>query len=167
MSGAPAPLVAVLLGTDHHRFDRLVGWAADLHRSGAFRVHVQHGATPLPPGIPGTRMLGPDRLAELLERADAVVTHGGPGTIMDARSHGHTPIVVARDPSRGEHVDDHQQRFARFVARSGTVVTAHDAGELRARLELAVLLGHPHPAERAPSPTLARFEALVEGLVHR
>ncbi|WP_215812736.1 glycosyltransferase [Pimelobacter sp. 30-1] len=162
-----APLVAVLVGTDHHRFDRLVAWAADLQYQGAFRVHVQHGATPLPPAITGSTMLGPDALAELLDRADAVVTHAGPGMIMDAREHGHTPIVVPRDPALGEHVDDHQQRFARFLARSGTIVTAYDATELRARLDLAVLLGHPLPAHRAASPTLARFEALVEDLVHR
>jgi UDP-N-acetylglucosamine transferase subunit ALG13 len=109
----------------------------------------------------------PPEIADLLDRASAVVTHGGPGTIMDARSHGHTPIVVPRDPRLGEHVDDHQQRFARFLARSGMIVTAYDVDELAVRLELAALVGHAPPQERRPSPTLARFEALVEDLVHR
>ncbi|GAA3678231.1 glycosyltransferase [Nocardioides ginsengisoli] len=161
------PLVAVFLGTDHHRFGRLLAWAVQLQQEGRFRFHVQHGATPLPRSLTGDALMGPSAIAELLDRASAVVTHGGPGTIMDARSRGHTPIVVPRDPRLGEHVDDHQQRFARFLARSGMIVTAYDVDELAVRLELAVLVGHAPPQESRPSPTLARFEALVEDLVHR
>ncbi|WGX96067.1 glycosyltransferase [Nocardioides sp. L-11A] len=166
MSGQ-APLVAVFLGTDHHRFDRLLDWAGRLQGQGAFRFHVQYGATPLPPILAGAALLGPVPLAELLDRADAVVTHGGPGSIMDAREHGHLPVVVPRDPRLGEHVDDHQQRFARFLARTGLIVTAYDEQELAARLSLAVLTGRRSRAAHRPSPTLARFEALAEELVHR
>ncbi|GAA1510181.1 glycosyltransferase [Nocardioides humi] len=167
MSAAPPPLVAVFLGTDHHRFDRLVAWAAGLQARGLFRFHVQHGATPLAPGLAGTRLMDPASMAGLLDRASAVVTHGGPGSIMDAREHGHVPVVVPRNPGLGEHVDDHQQRFARFVARTGLVVTAHSEEELGARLSLAVLVGHSTAGPDRPLPTLARFEALVDGLVRR
>lgn len=167
MTPAQPPLVAVFLGTDHHRFDRLLGWAADLAAQGRFGFHVQHGSTPLPDGLSGAPLLGPAAMADLLDRADAVVTHGGPGSIMDAREHGHLPVVVPRDPHLGEHVDDHQQRFARFVARTGLVVTAYDEEELATRLSLAVLTGRHIKTEHRVSPTLARFEALVEDLVHR
>lgn len=161
------PLVAVFLGTDHHRFGRLLAWVGDLQQQGLFRFHVQHGSTPLPVGLSGAPLLGPAAMSDLLDRADAVVTHGGPGSIMDAREHGHLPVVVPRDPRLGEHVDDHQQRFARFVARTGLVVTAYDEEELATRLSLAVLTGHAGQAAHRASPTLARFEALVEDLVHR
>ncbi|GAA4080013.1 hypothetical protein GCM10023066_08750 [Nocardioides kongjuensis] len=164
---AQPPLVAVFLGTDHHRFDRLVRWVVSLSEQGLFSFHVQHGSTPLPDGVGGSALLAPGALGDLLDRADAVVTHGGPGSIMDAREHGHLPIVVPRDPRLGEHVDDHQQRFARFVSRTGLVVTAYDEEELATRLSLAVLTGHHTPTEHRVSPTLARFEALVEDLVHR
>ncbi|TQK73067.1 MULTISPECIES: glycosyltransferase [unclassified Nocardioides] len=161
------PLVAVFLGTDHHPFDRLLRWVGSLAEQRMFRFHVQHGSTALPDGLTGTSLLGPGAMADLLDRADAVVTHGGPGSIMDAREHGHLPVVVPRDPYQGEHVDDHQQRFARFVSRTGLVVTAYDEDELATRLSLAVLTGHHVPTEHRVSPTLARFEALVEDLVHR
>ncbi|MBM0125618.1 glycosyltransferase [Pimelobacter simplex] len=167
MTRARPPLVAVFLGTDHHRFDRLLRWVADLSTQGRFDFHVQHGSTPLLAGLSGAPLLGPSALADLLDRADAVVTHGGPGSIMDAREHGHLPVVVPRDPHLGEHVDDHQQRFARFVARTGLVVTAYDEEELATRLSLAVLTGRRIQTEHRVSPTLARFEALVEDLVHR
>ena len=160
-------LVAVVLGTDHHRFDRLLGWVRDLQREGPFRFHVQHGSTPLPAGLAGSPLLTPSAMADLLDRASAVVTHGGPGSIMDAREHGHVPVVVPRDPRLREHVDDHQQRFARFVARTGLVVVANDERDLAARLSLAVLTGRRTPTAHHASPTLARFEALVEDLVHR
>lgn len=161
------PLVAVFLGTDHHRFDRVVRWTGRLQEQGAFRFHIQHGATPLPSWLSGTPLLGPTELADLLDRADAVVTHGGPGSIMDARERGHLPVVVPRDPRLGEHVDDHQQRFARFLSRTGLIVTAYDEQELAARLSLAVLTGRGIGATHRTSTTLARFEALAESLVHR
>lgn len=166
MSAQP-PLVAVFLGTDHHRFDRLVHWSAELHLEGRFRFHVQHGATPLPPGLPGRAMLGADGIARLLDAADAVVTHGGPGTIMDARDRGHVPVVVPRDPRLGEHVDDHQLRFARFLGGRGVVTTANDLHQLRARLHLAALVGHAPPRDRPASPAMARFEAMIDELVRR
>lgn len=165
MTGDVRPRVAVLVGTDHHRFDRLLAWSAALAESGAFRFFVQHGATPLPRPLEGAQMLAPTQLSSLLRRADAVVTHAGPGCIMDARACGHLPIVVPRDPRLGEHVDDHQQRFARFIARSGVVVTASHLAELEARLHVAVLTGHL-AVGRQPAPGVRRFEELVEGLVH-
>ncbi|QSR26780.1 glycosyl transferase family 28 [Nocardioides aromaticivorans] len=161
------PLVAVVVGTDHHPFDRLVGWAARLHAEGRYRFHVQHGSTPLPEGLPGSGMLDSTELVSLLDCADAVVTHAGPGSIMDARDRGHVPVVVPRDPRLGEHVDDHQLRFARFLGARGVVTTAHDIDQLAARLHLAALAGHSVPARRRDSPTLARFEAMIEELVRK
>lgn len=124
------PLVAVLLGTDHHRFDRLVGWVAELAAAGDLRWFVQHGHTPLPTDLPGRPMLPVRDLGRLLDDADAVVTHGGPGLIMESRAAHHTPVVVPRDPARGEHVDDHQVMFARHLLQAGLVATAASAAEL-------------------------------------
>lgn len=167
MTGEDRPLVAVFVGTDHHRFDRLLSWVVALETAGSFRFHVQHGCTPLPAFLTGQPLLGATAMADLLERASAVVTHAGPGSIMDARDHGHQPIVVPRDPRHGEHVDDHQQRFGRFLARTGMVVTADDANELAHRLDAAVQVGHTGARPVGATETLARFEALVDGLVDR
>ncbi|WP_157537016.1 glycosyltransferase [Nocardioides sp. Root190] len=163
----PRPLVAVFLGTDHHPFDRLVRWAAGLEERAGVSVHVQHGSTTLPPGLPGASMLAPEPMDDLLHRASAVITHAGPGSIMDARDHGHVPIVVPRDPHLGEHVDDHQLRFARFIARSGAIMTAYDEDELAARVRMSVLVGRPRTAVVRPTATLDRFEQLIDRLVRR
>jgi UDP-N-acetylglucosamine transferase subunit ALG13 len=160
-------LVAVFVGTDHHPFDRLMGWLAGMEARAGVRIHVQHGRTSLPPSLQGSPMLAPEPMHELLRRASAVITHAGPGSIMDARDHGHIPIVVPRDPRHGEHVDDHQLRFARFLERSGSVMTAYDEGQLDARVRVSVLVGPQRTAVVRPATTLARFEQLVDGLVHR
>lgn len=124
-------LIVASLGTDHHPFDRLVGWldalAADL---GADRVLVQHGHS-VAPAVAGGRPFVPHaELLDLMVRAEVVVCHGGPGTLMDARHAGHVPVLVPRDPRHGEHVDHHQQRFAAAVRDGGLAEVAEDRSTL-------------------------------------
>ncbi|MBM9458568.1 hypothetical protein JK386_01490 [Nocardioides sp. zg-536] len=161
------PLVAVFLGTDHHRFDRLLGWARQLELQGTAHFLVQHGYTPLPGGLMGESMFDQRAMADVLDHAAAVVTHGGPGSIMDAREHGHLPVVVPRDPRWGEHVDGHQLDFARHLEHTGTVRTAYDLPTFCARLDEAVHAGRGPATGSTPTRTIDRFEALVEELVRR
>ncbi len=115
-------LVLALAGTDHHPFARLVEWMdAAAARRPDVRFVVQHGAGPAPRVAEGHGFLAHDHLSRLVQEADAVVCHGGPGTIMDARAAGHVPLCVPRDPRLGEHVDDHQQRFVAVVGEVGLV----------------------------------------------
>ncbi len=125
----PAQRILVLLGTDVHPFARLRDWAD--RRAAAHpeeEILVQHGSTPAPSVARGVEMLPPDELHRTLLRMDIAVTHGGPGTIASARAAGLTPIILPRDPSHGEHVDDHQMRFARWASerRLGEVVLSVD-----------------------------------------
>ena len=50
--------------------------------------------------------------------------------ISDVRAAGLHPVVVARDPSLGEHVDGHQMRFVARVAASGIVRSSSTYDEL-------------------------------------
>lgn len=161
------PLVAVLLGTDHHRFDRLVRWTTELASVGTCTCFVQHGSTPLPgllpSGVDGATILGSDGLADLLARADAVVTHGGPGLVMEARDAGHRPIVVPRDPALDEHVDRHQLRFASVLARSGMAVRTDSQVEFERAVQEAVQAGRTTSRRRASTSTVCdRFGAMAD-----
>ena len=95
------PLVLCLLGTDFHPFNRLVGWAdeAAAVMAGGVRFLVQYGASRAPSRADGEEYLDHDKLTALMAEASAVVCHGGPATIMEARSVGHVPIVVPRNPA--------------------------------------------------------------------
>ena len=108
--------VLVTVGTDYHPFDRLVHWAdrwAEQHPE--CTVVVQHGSSRSPKHALGSAYYTNYELAEQMASADIVVTHGGPATITETRRQRRIPVCVPRDPGLGEHVDDHQLRFARFL----------------------------------------------------
>ena len=125
----------VTVGTDHHRFDRLIGWvdrwAAD-HPEVA--VLVQHGTATAPAHGEAVVMLGYDELVSAMAEADVVIAQGGPATIMDARSVGHRPIVVPRRGHLDEVVDDHQVAFTDWMAAKELVWLATDEAELEGLL---------------------------------
>lgn len=113
-------LIVFSVGTDHHPFDRLVVWATEWAAANpAYRVIVQRGTAAAPDDLESHDLIPHDELRRLFAAAEIVVSHGGPSTVMDARMAGRMPIVVPRDSSRGEHVDDHQMRFARHLDRHG------------------------------------------------
>lgn len=108
-------------------------------------------------------------MQQALAAADAVVSHGGPGTIMAAREAGRVPIVVPRLPGLGEHVDDHQVRFARRMADRGQIHVAGNARVLGELLEQALAGDASFLTSAGPNDgvaeTVRRFGDLVEGIV--
>ncbi|GIJ27146.1 hypothetical protein Vqi01_23080 [Micromonospora qiuiae] len=127
------PQVLVTVGADRHPFVRLVDWLRQWYAevAGEVILTVQHGYTPvadLPDAVP---FLGHAELQKAMDQADLVVCHGGPASILEARRHGHLPIVVPRDPAHGEHVDDHQQRFARRLGAAGLIALCESRQDLR------------------------------------
>lgn len=161
------PYVFVTVGTDHHPFQRLVHWidAWRSRRGDDVEVFVQYGTAEPPSSVPCSPYLAYQEMQRHLDRATAVVTHGGPGCIYDARARGILPIVVPRDPGRGEHVDGHQQTFASLMGQRGHVVVPPDFRAFCQALDLSL--------ERRPAPiasssvepaAVQTIRALVEGL---
>jgi len=159
-----SPLVVVLLGTDHHPFDRLVEWAdAAADRRPGVRFVVQHGMTRPPVNAEAHDFLHHGLLCELLDQASAVVSHGGPGVITEAREAGHVPLCVPRDPRLGEHVDGHQQRFAAMMGSVGVVRLVEDPAGFERELDAALLVGRAQgPAPVLEARQAARARAAVE-----
>jgi UDP-N-acetylglucosamine transferase subunit ALG13 len=166
-----SPLVVVTVGTDHHRFDRLLRWTEHwfAERAGDVRVVAQTGTASPSDDFPCRPYLSPAELDEAVSLATAVVSHGGPATIMGIRSHGLLPIVVPRDPALDEHVDDHQQRFGRWLSARGEVALATTEPELHGRLDAA--LADPAAFRLPEGPVdpradaVARFGVLVDQLL--
>ncbi len=160
--------VFVSVGTDHHPFERLVGWAerwAAAHPEDT--VVVQHGTTRAPVGVEHAELYRRDEMRAQLESADAVVISCGPGGVMDVRSTGRRPVVVARRADLGEHVDDHQQAFARHLARTGLAVCVETEQEFAEVLEDArrdAPAWQVQPDPTAPSG-IARIGELIDELV--
>lgn len=168
----PGPLrsVVVTVGTDVHPFDRLVRWA-DLwaldHPD--TEVLVQYGSSRPPRWATGRPALPRQELLEAFAEADVVVASCGPGAVMDARSVGRRPVVVARRQDLGEIVDGHQQRFAAHLEETGLALSVADEAGLRDLLDVADrsrFLLPPHQVGRAADGSgRARVGALVDRLV--
>ncbi len=157
--------VVATVGTDHHPYHRMIEWMTVAQERLGIDVVVQRGATPGQDGIETVDYVGADELRALMESADAVVCHGGPGTISLAQRSGHRPIVMARDPSLGEHIDDHQMRYVARLASDGVIDTASTVEEL------LDLLARPRPevergdADAAAARAVEQFDALVGALL--
>lgn len=162
------PLVLVTVGTDHHPFDRLIGWIDRWDAPARVRLVVQYGTAVAPRTAEGTPFLTPDEFAELLDRADAVVCSGGPGAIMEARAVGLRPIVVPRRSNLGEHVDDHQRAFADFMGARDLVTLADEESALCAALDAVALDARAYCIDRTRGEAagVTRIGELIDGLVN-
>jgi UDP-N-acetylglucosamine transferase subunit ALG13 len=109
------------VGTHEQQQDRLLRALDAL--PGAEEIRAQTGwCTYVPTRVKAHKLMAFDELQAQMREARIVVTHGGPASIMQALSHGKIPIVVPRQSAFGEHVDDHQVRFARKIADRVLVV---------------------------------------------
>ncbi len=163
--------VLVTVGTDHHRFDRLIGWVdrwAAAHPDAD--VLVQHGTADAPEHGRSVVMLGYDELVNEMADAQVVIAQGGPATIMDARSVGQRPIVIPRLGHLHEVVDDHQVAFTNWMASKELVWLASSEDELHELIDAA--LADPTrvkiPPERgASAATIEAYRAVVDPLTDR
>lgn len=136
---SPPATVIVAVGTDHHPFDRMVAWIdtwAAAHPD--TRVLVQRGTSAPTAKCESVELLPHPELCDRFAKAVAVVSHGGPSTVMDARMAGRLPIVVARNPQFSEHVDDHQMRFAEHLRRHELARVIDTEAEFHETLDEAI-----------------------------
>ncbi|MGH2838039.1 MAG: glycosyltransferase, partial [Thermoleophilaceae bacterium] len=83
-----------------------------------------------------------EALLDRIRAADAVITHAGVGSILTCLRLGRTPLVVPRQSSFGEHVDDHQVELTQALADDGKVIPVWEIADLPDLVEVA-------PAEAA------------------
>jgi UDP-N-acetylglucosamine transferase subunit ALG13 len=128
IGGRPTRILVTLGTIRPYRFDRAVDAVLRLLRPG-HEVTWQLGSTTRA-DLPGEvhEWLRFDELCRLTDEADVVVTHAGVGTILQVLEAGKSPVLAVRERDHGEHVDDHQQEFARLLdSRSLGVVLDFDA----------------------------------------
>jgi UDP-N-acetylglucosamine transferase subunit ALG13 len=158
-------MILVTVGTHEQPFDRLVEAAAAL--TGDEELIVQHGTSR--PCARGTSVdyMSFDELAELASRARVVVCHAGVGSVVLARRYGHRPVIMARRPHLGEHVDEHQMQLTRRLAKAGIVTAVEDAEQLAAAVARPPAVAPPGSEAGAlsgPSALSADVRELLIGL---
>lgn len=132
-------MIFVTVGTHEQPFNRLIQEVDHLVETGVIKeeVFIQTGySTYEPKFCQWSRLISFDQMSEFIQKADIIITHGGPATFMSAIANGKKPIVVPRQEKFGGHVNDHQIDFARNVAkRMGTIILVEDVDKLGETIE--------------------------------
>ena len=170
---AVRPFLLVTVGSDHHPFDRLIGWVDGwLADGGGEQVDcvMQYGTSAPPRHADGERFMDHDLLQSLMRAATIVVLQGGPIALLEARKLGLIPISVPRRAELGEVVDNHQAAFCQHMQATGDTVVADDEEALRRHLDEA--LASPTSVRSAPidfrtrtQQSIARFAEEADALL--
>ena len=128
-------MIFVTVGTHEQQFNRLIEEIDRLKGNGTIKdeVIMQTGyCTYKPKYCKWSELLPYDQMLENVEKADIVITHGGPSSFIMPLQIGKTPIVVPRQHQFNEHVNDHQVEFAKAVSRRmGTIIPIIDIVQLQ------------------------------------
>lgn len=111
-------MIFVTVGTHEQPFNRLIKEVDRLVETGIIKdeVFIQTGySTYEPKFCKWSSLISFDKMNELMQTSDIIITHGGPATFMSAIANGKKPIVVPRQEKYDEHVNDHQVDFAHQV----------------------------------------------------
>lgn len=128
-------MIFVTVGTHEQPFNRLIQEVDHLVETGVIKeeVFIQTGySTYEPKFCQCYRLISFDQMSEFMQKADIIITHGGPATFMSAIANGKKPIVVPRQEKFGEHVNDHQIDFCEKVnSRFNNIYLVNNTNELR------------------------------------
>ncbi|MCL4200799.1 glycosyltransferase [Patescibacteria group bacterium] len=114
-------MILVTVGSTLFPFQRMTTLVEHLiHiRPANEKIIFQYGHTPphfLDPEIEPHAFMPHRKLIEYMRQSRVIICHGGPATIYQALSFGKIPWVLPRQKHYGEHLNDHQVDFAKFMA---------------------------------------------------
>ena len=111
-------MIFVTVGTHEQQFDRLIKEVDRLKKENLIQdeVFIQTGySNYIPKYCEWEKIISYEKMNQMIEESDIIITHGGPATFMGVIAKGKVPIVVPRQKKFGEHVNDHQMEFVEKV----------------------------------------------------
>ena len=122
-------MILVTLGTQKQSFERLLNMIEN--SSLKDEIIVQAGYT----NFKSKKMkifdfVNYEKMEELVNRADLIITHGGTGSILGPLKKGKKVIACARLKKYGEHVDDHQQQIVDIFSEVGYILKLDEDSSL-------------------------------------
>ena len=132
-------MIFVTVGTHEQPFDRLVRCVDEMKGKGLITedVIIQTGfSTYEPRHCTWSKLIPHKELAQYVQEARIIVTHGGPASFIAPLQLGKIPIVMPRKHSFNEHVNDHQVDFAHAVAQRHKSILVAETEEDLERLIL-------------------------------
>jgi len=73
--------------------------------------------------IDGKEVVPAHELEQAMREADVVIAHAGTGTALTSLRMGKRPVLVPRDSSHGQHIDDHQFQTAALLDKMGLAMS--------------------------------------------
>jgi UDP-N-acetylglucosamine transferase subunit ALG13 len=165
-------MILVLLGTQDRPFTRLLDAVVAAIDVGLIteEVVVQSGHTPyeyrdssgkpFPPNLKMSAFFPLATYADLVARADVIVTHGGVGSILDGVKRGVPVIAAARLEKYGEHQNNHQTQIIGKLADAGYLIALDESVTLADALETAKTF-RPKAYVSNTERFIARLEAFI------
>lgn len=137
--------IYVSVGTHEQPFQRLLDAVAQaVEAAGDHRYIVQYGVGSWSSGShrveKAVDYLTPEGVREALAWADIFVSQASPGNVFGALDAEVWPLVLGRRYAHGEHVDDHQVRFASVLEEMGLATDIGEAGSLTQKIADAALV---------------------------
>jgi beta-1,4-N-acetylglucosaminyltransferase len=109
--------------------------------------------------------ISPERYAQLINKANLVICHGGAGSLYHVFEAGKIPVVMPRRRKYGEHVDD-QFELVKAIAAEGRVIPAYEPEDLPAAIEEA-RRRNTQPVPPPPSRMLELVAQAIEELLSK
>ncbi|MGN1015602.1 MAG: PssE/Cps14G family polysaccharide biosynthesis glycosyltransferase, partial [Faecousia sp.] len=129
-------MIFITLGSQKFQFNRLLKAVDELKLEE--EVFAQIGYSDYKPvNFAYKEFLDRDEFAEIMGRADIVITHGGTGAIIGAVKKGKKVIAVPRLAKYGEHVDDHQFQIIDQFTELGLICPCMEIENLEDALKTA------------------------------
>ncbi len=133
-------MILITLGTQDKPFTRLLEKTEEQIIRGIItdKVVVQAGFTKYKTDkMELFDFLPMDKLNELTEKCELVITHGGVGSIVNALKLSKKVIACPRLSKYGEHTNDHQIQITGALSRSGYILELSDEDDLALLLKKA------------------------------
>ena len=145
-------------------FPRMIrALAAVRHHRPELSIWVQHAGGGLADGLDGAPFEDRARILVRMREADAVVCHGGSGTVRDAISAGHAPVVIPRLAKWQEHVNDHQMEIEEAFSDAIVFVPEPEPAALLSAIEAARLRrGKQGGVVPAPGPLAEEIARILQ-----
>lgn len=132
-------MIFVMLGSQKFQFNRLLKTLDDLIESNVIteEVFAQVGYSDyVPHNFKCRKFFDHKELADIIHKADIIITHGGSGSIIGAVKNGKKTIAVPRKAKYKEHVDDHQIQIIQQFSKQNLICACEDCDQLAEALEV-------------------------------
>jgi len=130
--------IFVSVGTHPQQFDRLLKELDGIaEKNREWKIFAQTGNSNYKPAHYEFKqfMEGPE-YERAFGKADAVISHGGAGTIINAMLQKKPLLVVPRLKKFGEHTNDHQLDLAKALEKEGKALAVFEIKDLEKKLSM-------------------------------